>query len=132
MTDSPSDSKPVRGAADLVIGALVGSPLIAFVQAIATKSGEDAYARVRRTLSRPDRKRAKNEIRRAGVLTIAVPDLRIVVQIPAETSASMAEGLNAVRLPHKRDDWILITWSPEGGRWLIEDCDGPPATAITP
>lgn len=131
MTDSRPDSEQVRGAADLIIGALVGSPLIAFVQAIATKSGEDAYARIRRGLSRPERRRADREIRRAGVLTIAVPELRLVVQIPADLSASMAEELSAVRLPRERDGWILIRWGPDRTRWVIEDCDGPPATAIT-
>jgi len=122
-----TDRDPERGALDVLLGALGGAAVLPFVQAIATKGGEDVYAAIRRALSRQGRKRAKAELRDSGTVTLTFPDERIVLSVPARIPAAMAEQLTRVRLPARREGWLRITADHATSRWIVLTCDPPEA-----
>lgn len=115
-----------RGAVELLIGALAGSSLLPFVQAIATKAGEDVYAKIRNGLSRGERKRAEIEIRDAGTVTLVAPEARVVLQLPATMTFAMATLLDTVPLPRQRAGWLRVTWDVGTARWRVDESDEPP------
>lgn len=125
---SPGDPGGDRGATELLLGALAGSTLLPFLQAIASRAGEDAYKAVRDKLSRKARKRAAAELRAAGAITVADWDARIVLQAPKTITTVMAARLTDVRLPVARTGWLLLRWDAALNQWLVESCDEPPAT----
>lgn len=122
-----TDRDPERGPVDILLGALGGAAVLPFVQAIATKGGEDVYAGVKRALSRQARKRAKAEIRDSGTVTLTFPDERLVLCVPARIPAAMAEQLTQVRLPARRDEWLRISADRATSRWIVLACDPPEA-----
>lgn len=115
-----------RAAGDLLVGVLAGSTLLPFIQAMATKAGEDAYAKVRKRLSRRDRKRVKAELRATGTVTFVERDAHIVLQVPATTSATQFARLESVRLPIQRRAWVRVAWDPRTSQWLVQECPDPP------
>ncbi|MGS2617931.1 hypothetical protein ACVCAH_25910 [Micromonospora sp. LZ34] len=127
MTDRLNDSD--RGATELLLGALAGSTLLPFIQAVATKAGEDVYQLVRDKLSRKGRRNAKAEIRAAGTVTLTAPGPRIVLQVPERITPTMAARLENVRLPVDRAGWLLVAWDEPRGRWFVKDIPEPPPTA---
>jgi hypothetical protein len=116
---------PERGAVDVLIGALTGASLLPFVQAIATKGGEDVYAKIKHALSRRGRRRAKAEIRDVGTVTLTFPDERIVLRVPATMPATAVEQLMQVRLPARRDEWLCVSRDHATSRWVVLACDPP-------
>ncbi|MBB5840943.1 hypothetical protein [Kribbella italica] len=127
-----SDSGPgdPRGAVELLLGALAGSALLPFVQAMATKAGEDVYGKIRDRLSRRHRKQAKAALETKGSVIIADDETRLVLQLPSTTTESMAARLGTVRVPATRDGWLLVRWDPMAGEWQTHRCD-PPTTDYT-
>lgn len=128
----PDESDPgnPRGAVELLLGALAGSALLPFVQAIATKAGEDVYGKIRDKLSRRDRKQAKSAMNARGTVTIADPAKRVVLQLPSTMSASMTTRLEDLRVPVVRDTWLLVSWDQAHGEWQWETCDPPTAEEV--
>lgn len=118
-----------RGATELLLGALAGSALLPFVQAIATKAGEDVYQMLRDKLPRKGRRDAKAEIRVAGTVTVTAPRSRVVLQLPERITPTMAARLENVRLPVDRPDWLLVAWDEAQGSWIVQSVPEPPATA---
>ncbi|GAA1528845.1 hypothetical protein GCM10009741_33350 [Kribbella lupini] len=122
----PSEAD-LRGAVELLLGALAGSALLPFVQAMATKAGEDVYGKIRDKLSRRHRKQAKSALRTKGTVTIADDDARLILQLPSTMTASMAARLGTVRVPSPHDGWLLVRWDPTHAVWQAHPCD-PPAS----
>ena len=120
-----TDRDPERGAADLLVGALTASTLLPFIQAIAAKGGEDVYAKVRRMLSKEQRKRAKVELKDAGIVTIVGADVRVILRMPAKTTAAMIEQLQYVRLPPRQGQWLRVSWDQARSGWLVQECEPP-------
>ncbi|MBR7833401.1 hypothetical protein KDL01_09000 [Actinospica durhamensis] len=120
-----TDRDPERGAVDVLLGALTGTALLPFVQAIATKGGEDAYAKIKHVLSRKGRRRAKGEIKDVGTVTLVFPEERIVLRVPATMTATASEQLAQVRLPARRDEWLRISRDQATSRWVVLACDPP-------
>jgi hypothetical protein len=118
------DADP-RGAVELLLGALAGSALLPFVQAIATKAGEDVYGKIRDKLSRRDRKRTKDQLSASGTVTIADPESRLILQLPSTMTASMTARLESLRVPIIRDTWLLVSWNPAQAEWQWQPCDPP-------
>ncbi len=116
---------PERGAVDVLLGALAGSTLLPFVQAIANKSGEDVYAKIKHALSAHARKRVKAEIKDTGTVTLVFADTRIVLRMPARMTPAAAEQLAQFRLPIRRDRWLRISWDHAQSRWVALECDPP-------
>lgn len=121
MTDHESD----RGVLDALLGAAAGSALLPFIQAIVTKGGEDVYAKIKELLSRPDRKRTKDEIKDAGTVTLFSDDTRVVLRMPSRMTPQMTERLKQVRLPPRGDEWLRITWDNAKTQWVVRECDPP-------
>lgn len=102
---------------EIVTTAVVTAALLPFVQAIATKAGEDVYTAVRRVLPRllPHRKE------RPQVRTIEIVDpdthtrLRLDVDLPAEA----VERLSDVDPSAVRTNDRLIYWDREQRRWTV-------------
>jgi hypothetical protein len=114
----------------LLLGALAGSTLLPFVQAIASKAGEDVYTKIRDKLSRRHRKQTKSELRTAGTVTIADPDVQVVLQLPASMTAAMAARLGDVRVPPVRDGWLLVRWDHGRAEWVAGPCDPPAGDSV--
>ena len=121
MTDDESD----RGVLDVLMGAAVGSALLPFVQAIVTKGGEDVYAKIKELLSRPDRKRTKDEIENSGTVTLFSDDTRVVLRMPARMTPQMTERMKQVRLPPRGDEWLRVSWDNAKNQWIVRKCDPP-------
>lgn len=118
-----------RGATEIILGALGGSALLPFIQAVATKAGEDAYKLVRDKLSRRGRRSAETEIREAGTITLADEKTRVVLQLPQPLTSEMATRLDSVRLPVRRTGWLLVSWNPVVRQWVVEEIPEPPRAA---
>ncbi|MEV6282440.1 hypothetical protein [Kribbella sp. NPDC051770] len=133
MTETPEPAHPERpqpdedprGAVELLLGALAGSTLLPFVQAIATKAGEDVYAKIRDRLSRRHRRQAKAALRARGTVTIADEQSRLLLQLPSTMTASMAARLSAVQIPPTRDGWFLVHWNHTTAEWQTHPCAPP-------
>ncbi|MEU1985738.1 hypothetical protein [Nocardia sp. NPDC019395] len=129
-SDSTDHLGDTRAAGEILLGALAGSALLPFVQAITTKAGEDAYQLIRSVFTRWTRRRAaRADLRRTGVVTLADPATRVALQLPRTITPTMAVQLDQVRLPEQRTAWILIRWDARRTRWLTEECDEPPHPA---
>lgn len=118
-----------RGATEIILAALGGSALLPFVQAVATKAGEDVYKLVRDKLSRRGRKNATAEIRAAGTITLADERARVVLRLPQPLTTEMATRLDSVRLPARRIGWLLVSWNPVVRQWVVEEIPEPPRAA---
>jgi hypothetical protein len=129
VTDRPGDVD--RGATELILGALAGSVLLPFLQAVATKAGEDAYQAVRDRLSWRSRRRARAELQEAGVVSLAAHDARVVLQLPERVTPAMAARLENVRLPVDRTGWAVVSWDEVQSRWVVEHVAEPPPSATT-
>ncbi|NUT48648.1 MAG: hypothetical protein HOV94_15275 [Saccharothrix sp.] len=132
MNDHLADHDDVgdrRGAGELILGVLTGSALLPFVQALATKAGEDVYQLVRAKLTRRARKRAEAELAEAGTVTVADQDRRVVLELPATMSAAMSAKLDDVRLPVRPEGWLLVRWDEGRSRWVVEQHPEPPDAA---
>ncbi|PWV73947.1 hypothetical protein SAMN05421630_110120 [Prauserella marina] len=123
-----TDGDPDRGVADVLLGALAGSTLLPLVQAIATKSGEDVYAKLKRVLSKRERDKAKAEIKETGTLTLVSEEARVVLRIPATMTLPMAQQLERVRVRPDPATWVRVSWDHTRSRWLVHECDPPHGT----
>lgn len=121
-----------RGATELILGALAGSALLPFLQAVANRAGEDAYRAIRDRLTWRSRRRARAELREAGVMSLAAHDARVVLQLPERITPAMAAGLEAVRLPAGRTGWAVVSWDEAQGRWVVDDVAEPPPSVTVP
>ncbi len=114
-----------RSAVELLLGALAGSALLPFLQAIATKAGEDVYGKIRDKLSRRDRKKTKDQLNTSGTVTISDPDSQLILQFPSTMTESMTTRLENLRVPVVRDTWFLVSWNPAQAEWQWQPCDPP-------
>lgn len=115
-----------RGIVDVLAGAVAGSAILPFLQALATKSGEDVYAKLKDVLTRRGRTRAKAELAESGTITVVSPDSRLVVRLPASMDAAVVERLENLPVPTRRDGWLVVSWDAATGRWIAEEADEPP------
>ncbi|MFC0598007.1 hypothetical protein [Streptomyces palmae] len=114
---------------ELLLGAMAGSALAPFVQAIATKLGEDVYGKVRDLLARRSREPAEHMPGES--LTLADPQRAIVIQLPASLTTTEAAGLAQVRLPERTEaGWVYVRYDPPTGRWQATLVPQPPTGAI--
>ncbi|MEV0004157.1 hypothetical protein AB0H28_18005 [Micromonospora sp. NPDC050980] len=132
MTDRRDDAD--RGTTELILGALAGSALLPFLQAVATKAGEDAYQAIRDRLPRRGRRGAQAELDDSGVVSLAARDARVVLQLPERVTQVMAARLENVRLPVDRTGWAVVSWDEARSRWVVEHAAEPPpsATSVEP
>ncbi|WP_143133638.1 hypothetical protein [Actinoplanes philippinensis] len=126
MTDRPDAD---RGATELILGALAGSVLLPFLQAVATKAGEDAYQAIRDRLPWHSRRKAQAELKDMGVVSLAARDARVVLQLPERVTPVMAARLENVRLPVDRPGWAVVSWDDAQSRWVVEHVSEPPPSA---
>ncbi len=132
VTDRRDDTD--RGATELLIGALAGSTLLPFVQALATKAGEDVYQLIRDRLSRRARRDVQDEIRTEGTVTLTAAAARVVLRLPEQVTSEMALRLENLPLPPYRPGWLLLSWDATQRRWITTALSGPPenATSLDP
>ncbi|MGW1846889.1 hypothetical protein [Streptomyces sp. NPDC001966] len=114
---------------ELLLAAVAGSALAPFVQAIATKLGEDVYGKVKELLARRSREPAEHVPGES--LTLADPQRAIVIQLPAGLTTIEATGLAEVRLPERTQaGWVFVRYDPRNGGWQASVVPQPPASAI--
>lgn len=118
-------SGPERGAGELLLAAITGSALAPFIQGVATKAGEDVYAKIKDLLTR------RRPEPPADPIVLADPRTRIAVELPAKLPTPEAARLAAVRLPPAdRSDWLLVEYSPDHTQWTVRVVPEPPSSAI--
>ncbi|WP_229074952.1 hypothetical protein [Actinoplanes sp. DH11] len=118
-----------RGAGELLLAVITGSALAPFVQGVATKAGEDVYAKIKDLLVR--RRAAPAAEPPPTPIVLADPRTRIAVELPATLPRTEAARLAAVRVPAAgRDDWLLVRYEPDDSQWTVRVVTDPPATAI--
>jgi hypothetical protein len=108
---------------------VTGSALAPFVQAIATKLGEDVYGKVKDLLARRSRK--PTEHMPGESLTLADPQRAIVIEFPASLSIAEVASLAEVRVPERtKAGWVYVRYDPQIGMWHAVVVPQPPAGAI--
>ncbi|GLW06934.1 hypothetical protein Misp01_20640 [Microtetraspora sp. NBRC 13810] len=129
-----TESKPIhpaeRGMTEVLLGALAGSTLLPFFQAIATKAGEDLYAKVRSLLSGADRERAQTALDTAGSVTLADRGTMTILRLPAELPPDAAAALRLLVLPPPAEGWRIVYWDGARRMWVVDDLDVPPRNAV--
>jgi hypothetical protein len=114
---------------ELLLAAVTGSVLAPFVQAIATKLGEDVHGKLKALLARRSRERAEHVP--GQPITLADPQRAIVIQLPASLTTTEAAGLAEVRLPERAQaGWVYVRYDPRNGTWQATVVPQPPAGAI--
>lgn len=134
MSSRPADDDvPVtgtdaeRGVSELVVSALTGYAMAPVVQAIATKAGEDVYAKIRHLLGGHHDARPVP----GKPITLVDPGARTVLQIPEKLDRKETYSLRAVRMPQaSREEWLLIRYDSASKKWVAERVTEPPADAI--
>jgi hypothetical protein len=130
VTESKSSGPAERGVTEVLLGALAGSTLLPFFQAIATKAGEDLYARIRGLLSGKKGERARQALETAGHVTLADPSTATVLRLPAELPPEAAHALRFLVLSPHADGWRLVYWDGVRGSWVVDELDVPPRNAV--
>lgn len=133
MLPRPPDDVPTshadadRGVGDLLLAMLAGTALAPFVQAIATKVGEDVYGKIKQLLSR----HRVVPPAAGSPITLADPARAIVLELPATLGVRDAYGLTTVRVPSVSDgQWLLIRYDPATRNWTAVAVPTPPTGAI--
>ncbi|MGW0587628.1 hypothetical protein [Streptosporangium sp. NPDC002607] len=127
---SPGGDPAERGVTEMLLGALAGSALLPFLQAVATKAGEDLYTRIRDLLSGESRERARTSIAEAGHVTLADQGSKTIVRLPADLPADAAAALRALRLPPAEPGWRVVYWDGAHRVWVCHEVDAPPRGAL--
>ena len=118
-----------RGVGDLLLAVLAGSALAPFVQTIATKTGDDVYAKIKDLLARRSRK-AVNRPADAPIVLVD-PELALILQLPPTLTTTQATQLAALRLPARSPgNWVLVRYDSAAARWRTAMVDQPPPDAV--
>jgi hypothetical protein len=122
QSDVTSPEQPltpdVRGAEEILLGALAGSALMPFLQAIATDAGHGVYTKIRSLLSGNSRTRASSDLEKSGTVTLVDPDRRIVLTLPERLAPEQAASLSNI-LMSTSGDWRLVDWDVENCGWRV-------------
>jgi hypothetical protein len=113
-----SAEREERGAGDLLLGALVGSALLPFIQAIAGNAGADVYAKIRELLSRRVQSRVSSELEESGTVTLVDPERRVVLCLPSRLTPEQAMTIANVTVS-SRDGWYLVSWDEQVRAWRV-------------
>ena len=118
-----------RGVGDLLLAVLAGSALAPFVQTLATKTGDDVYAKIKDLLAKRSRKAANRPA--DAPIVLVDPELALILQLPPTLTTTQATQLAALRLPaHSPGHWVLVGYDSEAARWRTAMVDQPPPDAI--
>lgn len=123
-----ADSRAGGGGLEFTLGLLGGSVLIPFAQAIGTKAGEDAYARVRELLGRRSRRPADGED-----IVLGHRRSKIVLRVSngdARRSPDENRGPTSVGRDESTTQWTVVTWDPGERRFTEELVDAPPLETV--
>lgn len=122
------------GAQDALLGAVAAVTLIPFLQAFATKTGEDMYAWIRERGWRRDRRKLKRQ-RQQGMIYLADPERRVLISFPSDLSPGLVataaweiEPVGPGEAP--RAEWVGIAWDPAANDWTKIPFVSPPREAI--
>lgn len=117
LPDEPSGPSG-RGAGELLLGILSGSALLPFIQAIATKAGEDVYKKISGLLSRNHQMQAVSELKESGTITLVDSECRVVLRFPAILTSDQFLKIVHIIVP-RGDEWYLVDWSDEQQTWHV-------------
>jgi hypothetical protein len=118
-----------RGVGDLLLAVLAGSALAPFVQTIATKAGDDVYAKIKDLLARRSRKAADRPA--DAPIVLVDPELALILELPPTLTTTQASRLAALRLPVRSPgNWVLVRYDSEAARWQTAMVGQPPPDAI--
>ncbi|GIH52384.1 hypothetical protein SAMN05421833_13384 [Microbispora rosea] len=114
------------------MGAVAAVTLIPFLQAFATKTGEDMYAWIRERGWRRDRRRLRSQ-RKKGIIYLADPELKILISFPSDlpphivaNAALVAQGVGKA----PRAGWVGIAWDSSAGGWTEIPIVTPPRHTV--
>jgi hypothetical protein len=135
MSSQPIGDAPLpgtggeRSVGEFLLAALSGSALAPFVQAVATKTGEDVYGKIRGLLDR--RRRRGPEPEPGKPITLADSARTIVLELPPTLTANDARKLAAVHVPPTAAGrWLLVRHDPVSMTWEAVVIGAPPAAAV--
>jgi hypothetical protein len=111
---SPGD----RGVGELLLGILSGAALLPFIQAIATKAGEDVYKKISELLSQHQRTQASSELKKSGTVTLVDAECRVVLRLPATLAADQIAKIAHIMVP-RGGGWYLVDWNEEQQTWRV-------------
>lgn len=132
MTQPSPDDRPAvtgteRGVGDVLLALLSGSALAPFVQAIATKAGEDVHNKIKGLLG----KHKPAEPKPGEPITLVDQRKAIVLELPETLRPADAYDLANVRVPAVSPrQYLLVRYDPASGCWRAESLATPPAGAI--
>ncbi|MEU0076241.1 hypothetical protein ABZ027_43000 [Streptomyces sp. NPDC006332] len=124
-----------RDGGMLLMGALVGSALSPFVQALATRLGDDVYAKIQEVFARrrSDGAAASDEpdAPRGRTVALADPEQAIAIRLPWRLTPEQARELAWVRLPRSvPGQWLIVQRTDDGTEWQIVAGARPPDDAL--
>jgi hypothetical protein len=131
MTQPRSDEPPVasgtdRGVGEVLLAMLSGSALAPFVQAIATKAGEDVHNKIKGLLGRH-----KADPKPGNPITLVDQRRAIVLKLPPTMAVDDAYDLANVRVPPVPPaQYLLVRYDDKSATWRAEAIQAPPADAI--
>jgi hypothetical protein len=120
-----------RDGGALLTGVLVGSALGPFIQALATRLGDDVYAKIgdllRRRRSGGAIASPEPHARTDGTVVLADPQQTIAIRLPWQLTPEQARELAWVRLPiSEPGQWLLVQRTADGAEWQIVAGARPP------
>lgn len=127
------DDTDRSGLFDLVTVGLTTALLQPFVQALATKAGEDVWpkiaALVRRERAEPPEE-TREHILAAELLEVVVQDRRLVLVLPKQIPSEAVTHLRQLQETlHGADGWLRVTYDAAACTWEISPLPEGPGTA---
>lgn len=103
---------------EVVFTSITTAGIMPFMQAIASKAGEDVWASIRERVPRRRHRRIERDLDSAQLVQVVDVEQRIVVRMPHRLPASAAPGLTQlVQELRNIKTPVLIVYEPEAARW---------------
>jgi hypothetical protein len=140
----PESPRAPATIVDVVLAATATAVILPFIQAIATKAGEDAYEAIRRLIQRrPNHKRNDDadgegeqtgyddeQVRWWSEALLSSPPCRLIddsshvaLSLPPEIPDEAARALGDFNLKLRSNVWIELSWDDDTMAWVIRRRD---------
>lgn len=108
------------GFLEVATAAISTATLLPFIQAIATKAGEDIVPKIAGLVPR----RLRHKLDESDVIELVARDRRLIIMIPKRLSAEAARQLSdIVNTLQGTDGWFRVTYDAAARSWDIASAD---------
>ena len=112
------------GFLELAVTAVSTAALLPFLQAIATKSGEEIWPKIAGLVRPRRRKEITENLRDIELIEIVARDRRLIITMPKRLSAEAAKHLrDVVDTVQDADGWHRLTYDAASRSWEIVPAD---------